>query len=315
VRIGIIGRGFGDRVVAPAYNSTAGCEVVDVVTPRDEAAVAALCRRDDVDIVSVHSPPFLHLAHVRLAIEAGNSVICDKPFGRHAEDAESMRSLADESGVLAFLNFEYRYEKGRLRLRELVADGAIGEPEHVDSTMLTATTRVPLRPYGWIFDADLGGGWLRALGSHLIDFARWTFGEVTEAVGQLRTAITERPDVDGKVHPCTADDGFVASLRTDRGVTFVVDSSSAAPVNLTPSMFVVGSAGLLEVIGERIVLHNAEGTREVFTPESGVNSLFASQQAYAVSIRDIVRDGSVPPGTPTFADGVACVEVMDRLTR
>ena len=38
VRVGIIGRGWGERVVAPAFNKTDGCEVVDVVTPRDSSA-------------------------------------------------------------------------------------------------------------------------------------------------------------------------------------------------------------------------------------------------------------------------------------
>jgi predicted dehydrogenase len=313
VRVGIIGRGYGERVAAPAFSAADSCEVIEVVTPRDEAAVAELCKRDDVDLISVHSPPFLHLEHVRLATEAGHPVLCDKPFGRHTEDAEAMCALAAEAAVPAFLNFQYRYEAGRVRLRQLVADGAVGEPEHFVSTMLLATTRVPVRPYSWVFDDELGGGWLRALGSHLFDFARWTFGEIMDAYGQLRTAVTERPDADGNVHRCTADDGFVANLRTERGVTFVLDSSSAAPMNLTPTMLVVGSAGMLEVIGERIVLHDVDGEREVFVPDTSVNSLFAAQQAYATVIRDALRDGVVPTDAPTFADGLACVEVMDRL--
>jgi predicted dehydrogenase len=313
MRVGIIGRGWGERVVAPAFAATEGCQVVEVVTPRDETAVAALCGRADVDLISVHSPPFLHLEHVRRAAEAGHAVLCDKPFGRNGEDASVMCALAHEAGVLAFLNFEQRYDEGRKRLRQIVADGAIGQPEHVHWTMLLATTRAPMRPFGWLFDDSRGGGWLRAAGSHLIDFVRWNFGEVTEAYGQIRTAVLERPDANRKLHRCTADDGFVANLQTQRGVTVVIDSSSAAAVPLTPWISVVGSAGVLEVIGERIVLHDGDGPREVFTPDTGVNSIAASQQAYAAVIRDALREGSLPPDTPTFADGLACVEVMDRL--
>ena len=39
LRVGVIGRGFGGRVVAPTFDQTEGCRVVDVVSPRDEAAV------------------------------------------------------------------------------------------------------------------------------------------------------------------------------------------------------------------------------------------------------------------------------------
>jgi predicted dehydrogenase len=50
VRVGVIGTGFGADVVVPAFSVTSGCEVVDIVTPRDDAAVAALCARTDVDL-------------------------------------------------------------------------------------------------------------------------------------------------------------------------------------------------------------------------------------------------------------------------
>src|SRR5262249_54520663 len=161
------------------------------------AAVAGLCARRDVDLICVHSPPFLHLDHVRRAIEGGHAVLCDKPFGRDADEAKAMGALARDAGVTALLNFENRYDPGRQRLRQLVEGGVIGEPEHFHTSMITAISRVPLRRYGWLFDAELGGGWLGAMGSHVIDFARWTFGDIVEASGQLRTAVGERPGADG----------------------------------------------------------------------------------------------------------------------
>src|SRR5262247_3788521 len=126
MRVGVIGRGFGAKVVAPAFASTDGCEVVDVVSPRDEAAVAALCARRDVDLVSIHSPPFLHAEHVRLAVRAGHAVLCDKPFGRNAAEASGMCKLASDAGVIGLLNFENRYDAARKRVRALVEEGAIG---------------------------------------------------------------------------------------------------------------------------------------------------------------------------------------------
>ena len=77
VRVGVIGFGFGARVVAPVFEITEDFEVVDLVSPRDDDAVGELCARDDVDLISVHSPPFLHRDHVRRAIEGGHAVLCD----------------------------------------------------------------------------------------------------------------------------------------------------------------------------------------------------------------------------------------------
>src|SRR5207237_281137 len=70
VRVGVIGRGFGARIVAPVFEETEGCEVVDVVSPRDDDAVRALCSRADVGVVAVHSPPFCHRDLVLRALDA-----------------------------------------------------------------------------------------------------------------------------------------------------------------------------------------------------------------------------------------------------
>lgn len=313
MRVGIIGRGFGERVVAKAFDSLEGCQVIDVVTPRDAAAVTALCRRDDIDLVSVHSPPFAHVDNVRQALEAGKAVLCDKPFGRNADEAATMCALAREAGVLGFVNFGGRYGSGRGRLRQLILDGAIGRPEHLAARVTMSSTRVPVRPYGWLFDKELGGGWLAALGSHLLDFTRWTFGEVTEAHGQLRTSVTERPDGDGTLHRCTADDGFTVMLRTERGVTATIDSTSAALATLASTMVVTGTDGVLEMEGERIVLHDESGSSELFTPDAAASRALLGMHTWVGIIRDAVHGGAVPDDAPRFADGLACAQIMDRL--
>src|SRR2546425_5100512 len=90
MRVGIVGTGFGRRVVAPVFAETPGCVVVEVVTPRDAGGVEVLCARKDVDLVSVHSPPFLHARDVRSALAAGKHVLCDKPFALDAAEARDL---------------------------------------------------------------------------------------------------------------------------------------------------------------------------------------------------------------------------------
>lgn len=315
VRVGVIGLGFGGRVVAPVFEETEGCELVDVVSPRDDAAVEALCARDDVDVVSIHSPPFMHVDHVRQVVEAGHAVACDKPFGRHTDDAMAMCDLVRDAGVVNILNFEFRYDPVRARLRRLALDGTLGDVQHFHCTSYMSISRTPLRRYGWLFDRTRGGGWIGAFGSHEVDFTRWSFGEVVAAAAELRTSIAERPDADGQVHACTAEDGFAATLRTERGVTVTIDSSFAAPVNLPPRLVVMGTEGLAETTGgTSITLRRADGSSEELqaAPPSD-NPMLPPMRAWAAMVRDAVRAGATPPGAPTFADGLACVQVMDRL--
>jgi predicted dehydrogenase len=324
VRIGVIGTGFGGRVVAPTFEATEGCQVVDVVSPRDDRAVTALCARNDVDLISVHSPPFMHLQHVRRAIEGGHAVMCDKPFGLNPEQAEEMCDLAREAGVLNLVNFEFRYHPIRGKLRNLVLEGAAGQIEHVQWTSFMGWWRNPSRKFGWIFDASRGGGWTRAAGAHCIDYLRWTFGEIVEASADTRTTIPERPDADGIMQRCTAEDGVTATMRTEREVWANLDLSATAAVDLFSRVTVIGSEGVLELlndsvheIGGRILLHTPEGTSEQLRiePWGSVSAHDDSAMGpWLKVVRDAVRNGAAEPQSATFADGLACARVLDQLT-
>ena len=147
MRVGIIGTNFGRRLMAPAYEA-AGFDVVDVVSARDDAACAALVR-SRIDIVSVHSPPFLHLRHVERALEAGKAVFCDKPFGISAHEAKTMTRMAREAGTLNVVNFEFRFAAIRQELKAIINNGAIGTPEQLlwqNFSVARPRSRAPVRP-------------------------------------------------------------------------------------------------------------------------------------------------------------------------
>jgi len=209
MRVAVIGTGFGRRVVAPTYRATEGCEVVEVVTARDDDAVRVAISRSDVDLVSVHSPPYLHAAHVRAALASGKAVLCDKPFALDAREAAALEAEAAQAGVVALCNFEFRYAPARVRLREIVRDGVLGRVEHVQWIHVSSGSRVPMRPWGWLFDRSLGGGWIGAWASHAVDQLRHGLStEITHARATLRTDVPMRPDEEGALHRCTAEDGL-----------------------------------------------------------------------------------------------------------
>jgi predicted dehydrogenase len=313
VRVGIVGTGFGARVVAPTL-SGAGLDVVDVVSPRDDAAVAALCTRADIDLVSVHSPPFLHATHVQWALDAGHAVLCDKPFGRSAEEAAGMVAAADQAGALNLLNFEFRHEPARVRVKEMLDGGAIGTPEHLQWSALTSGSRVPLRRHGWLFDRSLGGGWLGAWGSHAIDAVRWLLGEVTAAGAANRVTIAERPDRDGVMRACDAEDAFTGWMTVEGGATVGIDTSFATTVTLPTHIAICGSEGTIDITNDhRIVLRRADGTKdEIELPPRTGDPHAGALGAWAHVVARAVGDGEQV--APSFADGLACRRVLDAMS-
>lgn len=310
MRVAVVGAGFGARVVAGVFRDQ-GMDV-DVVSPRDPAAVRAAIAAP-VDLVSVHSPPFLHTEHVGWALEHGHDVLCDKPFGRTADEARAMLTDAEGAGVLHLLNFEFRQEPTRVALQQVVVDGRIGEPVHVHWTAFTSGSRRPLRRYGWLFDREAGGGWIGAFGSHAIDTVRCLMGEVEDATGSCRIDLPERPDADGAMHRCTAEDAFTAQLRMVGGATATIDTAFAAPVNIVPRITVFGTEGVAELVGSTELHVRRAGepeTVQTFEPFDGDPHLPA-MRPWANLVREAVETRRQI--TPSFADGVACARVMDML--
>ena len=310
ITVGVVGTGFGGRVVAGAFEAN-GCLVADVVTARDPEAVRALCR-SGVDLVSVHSPPFLHREHVTMALEAGRAVLCDKPFGRSLDEAEAMARMAEEAGVVNLVNFEFRHQPARRTMHELLSSGAVGRPEHLAYTAWTSGSRVPLRPWGWLFDRSLGGGWIGAFGSHAVDLVRWLLGEVGSAGAATWVTVTERPDSTGKLVRCDAEDAFTGWAELESGATATVDTSFTAGVTTPARIVVTGSEGALENVGDvRVVLRRpGEPPRHFEFDRPEGDSHHEAMVTWAGVVRDAVAGERQV--APSFADGVACMRVMEQ---
>ena len=309
LKVVVIGTGFGRYLVAPAFQDV-GCAVT-VVSPRDAAGVRAAVEAP-CDLVSVHSPPFMHLEHVKLAAERGRLVLCDKPFGRNAAEARAMADAAARAGVPDYLNFEFRCDPIRQKLKALLDEGAIGAPQHVSWTMYTARGRD--RPHGWLFEAETGGGWIGAFGSHVIDALRWLFGEIAEVGGRTRTEVKLRADRQtGAMRPCTAEDAFTAWLRLQNGVTVALDTAFAAALDVPERITVFGSEGVLQIGAGRQLSLLRPGRQPVqhdFS-NSETDPHLPAMRIWAEAVRAAVAEGRKTG--PDFQDGLACAQVLDRL--
>jgi predicted dehydrogenase len=317
MNVGIIGTGFGRRVVAPVFESTEDCTVLDVVSARDENAVHALVRRPGLDLVAVHSPPFLHASHVRAALSAGKAILCDKPFALDPDDARALEVEAAAAKVIALCNFEFRYAMARQRLRQMVNDNAFGRIHRVQWTHISSGTRVPLRSFGWLFDRDQGGGWIGAWASHAVDTLRFIFGaEVDVVAAEVRIDIERRPDRDGVLRECTAEDGLQAVLRLSTGAEVIFDSSFAARTTTPHRIVIEGREARAELVDDaRLHFAPADGDPECIEIGNGEerDHHIAPMRRWAEVIRDAVHTGAIPPDAPTFTDGRVCDEVLLQL--
>ncbi len=296
--------------MAPAYEA-AGFDVVEVVSARDDADCAALVR-SRVDLVSVHSPPFLHLRHVERALEAGKAVFCDKPFGLSAHEAKTMTRMAREAGTINAVNFEYRFAAIRQELKGIIDHGAIGTPEQLLWQNFSTQGRDPVRPFSWMYDRSLGGGWLRAWGSHASDTVTWLFGPVVARDSRFFRSIPFRDDRRGVSHAVTAEDGFAIRLATKSGAHVDVTSGGSSAVAQPETMIVIGSEGTVRLSNDLTleVFHPGQQLRR--SEEFGAQVVPAALRRIATELRSALETDT--PMEPSFRDGAACAELLDELT-
>jgi predicted dehydrogenase len=327
MKVAIIGAGFGRYAMAPVYRKL-GFEV-DVVTPRDPAAVERALA-SEVDLVSIHSPPFMQHDHVMRALDHRRAVLCDKPFGRNAAEARAMRDRARAVGALNFLNFEVRAKPSRARIKQLVDQGAIGTPRHLNWTFFSNGFREGT--HGWVNERELGGGWIGAYASHCIDFMRWVFGsEVARCGGIARIEMPTHPDRDGVAQAATAEDAYSAWFVLENGGTGVQDTAYCAAAPMPMRLVLMGDEGGLELIGDtRLVVRRAprggqalsaaerirlglladEGEVFEFPPAPG-EAHEPALTPWLETVRDALRAGRQI--APSFDDGLAVATVMDQL--
>jgi predicted dehydrogenase len=307
MRVGVIGTGFGQHMMAPALSATPGVEVIDVTSPRDLDAVRRLCARRDLDLVSVHSPPFLHVRDVELALDGGHAVLCDKPFGVGSRDATRMLHAAQTAGRVHLANLEFRREPWRLVARELICSGSIGTVESVDWHEHSSAWRG--REAGWQFDADRGGGWLAASVSHTLDTLRWLLGELD--VGSALLAARRPVRTDGPARP--AEDTVEISGRFRPGGRYRIRACAVESRAVPARVVISGTRAALERTSDgRLVRHDETGTAPVEHAGSGPLRLGAVLADWCAQIRDAVESG-VASGAPTLTDGVALAELLDQV--
>jgi predicted dehydrogenase len=280
-----------------------------------------------VDAVVIATPPYLHHQMVIAALEAGKHILCEKPMARSLAEARDMVNLAQSARVAAMVNHQMRYLPIRRRVKELIQEGYIGEPQSVSVNVYRSTLADPNeRPFGWLMEADKAGGMLGASGSHYIDSLRWWLGEIHEVAGTTTTMVKRRrlPDSSGMAS-VDADDNFAFLLRFASGAIASVHFSATAPINAGEEITISGSEGMLIVQGENDLLgarRRDMGLRELPIPDrlnprlpefshSFIQPTILLMQDWMKAI----RTGEWNPNAPTFADGAKVQEIMEAVSR
>ena len=353
--VAMIGYAFMGKAHSNAWRNVASYFDVPafeqkVLVGRDAGQVAAAARkygwaetatdwrsvleRDDIHIVDICAPGWMHAEIAVAALEAGKHVLVEKPLANTLAEAEAMADAARsarERGVQSMIGFNYRRVPALALAKELIAEGRLGTVRHVRAAYLQDWLVDPDSPMTWRLNKETAGsGALGDIASHAIDQVMFLLGgTVTEVSGRLHTFVSHRPGADGP-EEVTVDDAAWATLTLDSGTIASVEVSRMATGQKNSlKLEIYGDKGSLlfdlETINELGFLDATLPVREqgfrrilVNEPEHPYMAAWWPQghvigweHTFTHEIRDFLAaiDGGTPP-SPSFDEGLAVQRVL-----
>jgi predicted dehydrogenase len=204
------------REVATAYN------IPNVVTDFTE-----LCRRDDLDVIDICTPSYLHFSQVQQVLSASKHVICEKPVAGSLKEVDELITTEAQSGKRLMPIFQYRFGHGVQKLKFLIEQGLAGQAYL--TTVETAWRRraayyaVPWRSK---WETALGGA-LVTLAIHAHDLLYYLLGPINNVFARTAT----------KVNPIETEDCVSASLEMADGSFASLSVTTGSAVEISRHRF------------------------------------------------------------------------------
>lgn len=296
---------------------------------------------DDIQVIDICTPNYLHYEQVIAALKAGKHVYCDKPLAMNSDQAREIVELARKTDTTCQMTFHNRYCPALQRARQLVENGFLGEVVSFRGIYLHAGYLDPNRPISWRLQMEKsGGGALADLGSHIIDIIRWLVGDFSRVHATLRTLIKERPIFKGSDEKAlvTVDDIAFLQVELPNGALGTIEVSRIATGSTDDLRFEIhGTHGAIrfdltdpnwlyvyddtknagQYGGDR-GWQRVESIQNYPKPASlpGGRTPVGWMRFHMASIHSFITNVvESRPGSPSLEDGLAVQQIMDAAAR
>ena len=250
----------------------------------------------NVELVYIATPHSHHFEHMKLCIEYGKNVLCEKSFTLNAAQAREIKALANAKGVYVAEAIWTRYMPSRAIINEVLSSGIIGR-----ITTMTCNLSYPVTYKDRIVRPELAGGALLDVGIYGLNFALMHFGDdftrMDSSVQFTDTGVDAQETItlhypDGKMAVITA--GVLA--RGDRKGIFY------------------GEKGYLIVEN----INNPQSISAFDLTDTLIRRFDVPKQisGYEYEIREAmarIRAGEIEAGSMTLSESIQVMELMDKL--
>lgn len=187
IKVGLVGYGkAGEFFHAPIINAIEGLKITKVVERHSQRAKEKypwvsivknfddLLKDDQIDLVVIATPNWLHFEMAHKALSAGKHVIVDKPFTITSKEADTLIELSKKQNKILTVYHNRRWDGGFLTIQKIRNEGWIGDIKKFEVRF--ERNRPDVKQELWRETVRQGSGVLYDIGAHLIDQSFQLFG-------------------------------------------------------------------------------------------------------------------------------------------
>ena len=249
VRVGLVGSGFISAIHADSLKRCAAAELTAVASPTKGKAEAfaqkygiahhftdyrQLLALDEIDLVVIGTPNYLHCECTVKAAEAGKHIVLEKPMCLTLAEADQMVDACRKAKIKFMYAEELCFAPKYVRLKQLLDSGALGHPVLIKQS---ENHDGPHAPHFWDVERS-GGGVTMDMGCHAIEFFRWMLGRpaIKSVYAQMGTHVHGSKT--------RGEDNAILILEFANGVTAVAEESWTKLGGMDDRAEVHGSKGV-----------------------------------------------------------------------
>jgi myo-inositol 2-dehydrogenase/D-chiro-inositol 1-dehydrogenase len=251
IRIGLIGAGrIGRRHAQTLASLIPNAELAMIADASSDAAREsaetvrvekwttdpyAVIADESIKAIVIASSTDTHSPFIIAAARAGKDVFCEKPIALDLEATDAALDAVEQAGVRLQIGFQRRYDKGFLRAKKLIEEGAIGKVEAIRDTMRDPAPA----PRDYIATC---GGLYRDMVIHNFDNVRWLVGSEPTEIFAMGAVLVDSMFADyGDI------DTSVVSLRFENGAIGTIDNSRRSSFGYDVRTEIFGAKGAIFV--------------------------------------------------------------------
>lgn len=242
IRIAMVGLGWWVREKAmPAVREADLCETT-VLVSRDKSDAEALAESEpgvstglsgeefhdghateEYDAVYVCTPNATHLPYVETAADLGKAVLCEKPMEATVERAEQMVDAADKGEITLMIAYRMHTEPAVRRLKDVLEDGLLGDPVHVQGHMSQQLLETIPDPDQWRLNPALTG-----MGTTVMDIGLYPLNTARFVLEEDPVAVQSTMSTHSEPFSDVPDEHAAFTMEFEDGLTAVCTTSQSA---------------------------------------------------------------------------------------